>query len=538
MIIRFKILFVVLFIMFVCNLSGQNPNVELFLQPDEKVWAGVVIDGHLMPVTKQYSLDFYGKNRYNQMQPLLLTNKGRYVWSEEPFKFEVAGNKVNITDPLNKTQIGSFGKTLAEVQRFVSNKYFKASGLLPDSLLFTAPQYNTWIELTYNQNQADIIKYAKAIIDNGMPPGVFMIDDTWQEDYGVWDFHPKRFPNPKEMIDQLHAMGFKVMLWICPFVSPDQKLIYFDLKENKAFLLEKKTVNANWNNSTDPIMISWWNGVSAELDFSNPYAVNWFNSQMDNLVKKYNVDGFKFDAADFHFYPENSLNKGGLTPNAQSELYTQFGLRFPFNEYRACWKMGGQPLVQRLLDKEHSWKDLRVLIPQIIVQGLSGYPFCCPDMIGGGLYTTFQDSSKIDQDLIVRSAQCQALMPMMQFSVAPWRVLDSVHFQAVKNAVNLRSKFVPQIMKLARNSGLTGEPIVKNMEYVFPHQGFAQIIDQFMLGDNILVAPMLDKKNSRSIILPKGNWLADDGKKYSGGKSYEINVPLNRLPYFIKIDKR
>lgn len=538
MIIRFRILFVVLFIMFVCNLSGQNPNVELFLQPDEKVWAGVVIDGQLMPATKQYSLDFYGNNRYNQMQPLLLTNKGRYVWSEEPFKFEISGNSINITDLANKAQIGSYGKTLADVQRYVSDKYFKPNGSIPDSLLFTAPQYNTWIELTYNQNQDDIIKYAKAIIDNGMPPGVFMIDDTWQEDYGVWDFHPKRFPNPKEMIDQLHAMGFKVMLWICPFVSADQKLIYFELKENKAFLLEKKTANANWNNSTDPIMISWWNGVSAELDFSNPYAVNWFNSQMDNLVKKYNVDGFKFDAADFHFYPENSLNKGGLTPNAQSELYTQFGLRFPFNEYRACWKMGGQPLVQRLLDKEHSWKDLRVLIPQIIVQGLSGYPFCCPDMIGGGLYTTFQDSSKIDQDLIVRSAQCQALMPMMQFSVAPWRVLDSVHFQAVKNAVNLRSKFVPQIMKLARKSGLTGEPIVKNMEYVFPHQGFAQIIDQFMLGDNILVAPMLDKKNTRSIILPKGNWLADDGKKYSGGKSYEINVPLNRLPYFIKIDKR
>lgn len=535
--VKLSLIITVLLFVIIVKSVGQNSNIELILQPGEKVWAGVIVDGHLMPFSKEYSIDFYGRNKSNQMQPLLLTNKGRYVWSEEPFKFEVLENKVNITDPHNKVKIGSHGRTLAEVQRFVSNKYFKASGLLPDSLLFTAPQYNTWIELTYNQNQADIIKYAKAIIDNGMPPGVFMIDDTWQEDYGVWDFHPRRFPNPKEMIDQLHSMGFKVMLWVCPFVSADQKLIYFELKDKKALLLEKKDATSKWENTTNPIMIPWWNGVSGELDFSSPEAVNWFNLQMDNLVKKYNIDGFKYDAADFQFYPENALNKGNLTPNAQSELYTQFGLRFPFNEYRACWKMGGQPLVQRLLDKEHSWKDLRVLIPQIVVQGLSGYTFCCPDMIGGGLYTTFQDSSKIDQKLIVRSAQCQALMPMMQFSVAPWRVLDKVHLEAVKSAVKLRTKFVPLILKLAKESSATGEPIVKNMEFVFPEQGFISVIDQFMLGDNVLVAPMLENKSSRNVILPKGKWLADDGKVYYGGKTYEIKVPLERLPYFTKVMK-
>ena len=44
-------------------------------------------------------------------------------------------------------------------------------------------------------------------------------------------------------------------------------------------------------------------------------------------------------------------------------------------------------------------------------------------MIGGGEWTSFQDSSIMDEELIVRSAQVSALMPMMQFSVAPWRVL-------------------------------------------------------------------------------------------------------------------
>jgi alpha-glucosidase len=56
-----------------------------------------------------------------------------------------------------------------------------------------------------------------------------------------------------------------------------------------------------------------------------------------------------------------------------------------------------------------------------------------------------------------------------------------------------------------------------------------------MLGDNLLVAPMLENKPTRTVVLPAGKWLADDGKSYKGGKSYEISVPLDRLPYFSKV---
>ena len=45
---------------------------------------------------------------------------------------------------------------------------------------------------------------------------ILMIDDGWQSDYGVWEFNSKTFPNPKEMIQELHDLGFKVMLWIVP----------------------------------------------------------------------------------------------------------------------------------------------------------------------------------------------------------------------------------------------------------------------------------------------------------------------------------
>lgn len=516
-----------------CGIGQKKNEIKrIILSQEEKVWAGVINDGHLMPFSADYSMNFYANNKVNQLQPLILTNKGQFVWSELPYKFTIKGNELSITDPLNQVVTGKFGNTLAEVQKYVRQKYFSASGKLPDTLLFSRPQYNTWIELTYNQNQADILKYAQGIIDNGLPAGVFMIDDTWQEDYGLWKFHTGRFPNPKEMVDKLHAMGFKVMLWICPFVSADQPLIYKSLKESKAFLLERKSISDTWQSQSKPLMVEWWDGQSAELDFSNSTAIDWFNQQLDRLVREYGIDGFKFDAGDMNFYPDNSISKLNITPNEHSELYAQFGLRFPLNEYRACWKMGGKPLAQRLLDKEHTWVDLKKLIPNMILEGLCGYTFSCPDMIGGGLWTSFLDETILDQNIVVRSAQCHALMPMMQFSVAPWRILDAEHMDAIRKAVALRMKFTPLILQLARESAKNGTPILRSLEFEFPNQNLENIVDEFMLGSKVLVAPMIDKGTVRKVTFPNGKWRAQNGNAFEGGKTVEFNVAIDQLLYF------
>ena len=502
------------------------------LEPNEKIWSGVITDGHKMPYALGSKFDFFADNQGNQTQPLLLGNQGLWVWSEDPYAFEVAAEKIIITNARGVVKHGRIGNSLAEASKFGSSEFFPPSGRTPDELLFAQPQYNTWIELTYNQNQADVLKYARAILAKGFPPGVLMIDDTWQENYGVWNFHPGRFPNPKQMMDELHQMGFKVMVWMCPFVSADQSRLVHRLLKDKCFLMQKKSEQTTWATATDPAMIKWWNGYSALLDFSNPKAVLWFNEQMDRLVKDYGVDGFKLDAGDMQYYPPDALSRQSVSPNRQCELYAQFGLRFPLNEYRACWKMAGQPLAQRLRDKNHNWEDVQKLIPGMLAEGLVGYTFSCPDMIGGGEYDSFQDLKRFDQDLVVRSAQIHALMPMMQFSVAPWRVLDAGHLAAVKKAVKIREQFTPEILALVRQSAKTGEPIVKSLEYAFPHQGYEQIKDEFMLGDSILVAPLDRKGNARQLVLPKGKWISDDGKTLEGGATYSLEVPIDRIPCF------
>jgi alpha-glucosidase len=90
-------------------------------------------------------------------------------------------------------------------------------------------------------------------------------------------------------------------------------------------------------------------------------------------------------------------------------------------------------------------------------------------------------------------------------------------------------------LELAKQSALTGEPIVRHLEYAFPNEGFAECKDQFMLGDKYLVAPVVTPENTRMVKLPQGKWKDDQGKIYKGGKTLLFDVPLNRLLYFEKM---
>ena len=523
------------------NVLAQNTkSLELTVLPGEYWWAGISSLGHQTPYDESTvaTIDMWGDNRGNQAQPLLLSSKGRYVWSEEPVKYDFNTGKLTVTVRDGNIVNGTAGNNLRTAFEYVAKTFFPSNGLIPDPMLFTNPQYNTWIELMYDQNEEDILKYAQDIINNGYSPGVLMIDDNWQENYGTWKFSPRRFKDPKGMMKKLHDMGFKVMLWICPFVTADSEVFRKLAAEGMLILDPQKEQNILWANTQNKAaIIRWWNGASACVDLSNPKAQKWFKEQLDYLVNEYSVDGFKFDAGDARFYIDDVVSYNVKIPNDHTTLFAELGLHYPLNEYRAAWKMAGLPLAQRLRDKTHRWGDLQKLIPDLMSQSVMGYAYTCPDMIGGGEYQSFLHGAVIDEELVVRSAQVHALMPMMQFSVAPWRVLSKENADICLKMSKLHEEFGAQILDLANAASKTGEPIVKPMELAFPGNGFELIKDQFVLGNDIIVAPVVEKgARSRTVVLPKGNWKAEDGKTYKGGKTLEISVPLERLPYFRKMN--
>ena len=517
---------------------------ELKMLPGEAWWGGAVILGEKMPYTDKsaVSFDMLRKNYGNPAMPVFLSSKGRYLRCEEAFSFSVSGGVIRASSPTMEFETGNPADDLRGVFAWCRDRWFRPSGKLPDLLLVEAPQYNTWIELQYNQNEKDVLAYAEAVKRNGFPPGVVMIDDTWQLDYGTWEFDPRRFRDPKGMCDRLHAAGFKVMLWACPFVSADSPAYRRLLKDGG--LVQSAENGEVPRGEGDPATVRWWNGKSAALDFTHPRAREWFAGELRRLVDEFGVDGFKLDAGDLCYYDGSNryryadgarLHDATARPQDAASRYAEIGLAFPLNEYRTVWGHAGEPLVLRLADKRHEWRDLRRLIPDMAAMGLAGYPFVCPDMIGGGQVSSFVPGAPgFEQELFVRSAQVHALCPMMQFSAAPWRVLDEEHLAAVKRAVDVRASFVPRFMDLARECAKTGEPMLRSLEYAFPGCGYEAVADQFMMGDFLLVAPQLERGGSERVVrIPPGRWRADDGTEVAGPCETVVATPLERIPHFV-----
>ena len=370
---------------------------RLELEPGEHWWGGAVSDGQAMPFgDRAHRRDLAVNAGFvddpvrgpNQSAPLLVSSAGRYLWSERPFSFafdgagglEVAGEEVIV---------GQDGVALASAYRSAAGRFFPPSGRSPAATMFAAPQYNTWIEMPYHPTQQAVTDYARGVLAAGFPPGLIMIDDRWSVDYGVWTFDPARFPRPAEMIEELHDLGFSVMLWLVPFLSPDSS--NSRMAARRGWLVRGPDGRE--------IVREWWNGYSTVLDLTQADGVDWLRDQLAAL-QTLGVDGFKFDAGDVHFYRADDMTVAGDGAVGQCEAWARLASEFALNELRASWKMGGQPLAQRLHDKPCAWGagGLASLIPESIAQGLIGHAFNCPDMVGGGELRAFTGAAAGDHE--------------------------------------------------------------------------------------------------------------------------------------------
>ncbi len=522
---------------------SETPRLEIKLLPNEYWWGGLTRHGDRMPFSaaKPYRQSLYQNLMGNQGCPLLVSSRGRYIWSEEPFALEFKDGWLFIDEALGAVVQGEGYGNLRGAYRDTCRKFFPPSGRIPHPLSFTAPQYNSWIDVRKYPTQKKTLQYAQSILDAGFSPGVLMIDDFWYKNCGQWQWDPEAFPQPKEMVNQLHQWGFLVMLWICPWVTSDNR--QFEFLERKGYLIKHAEMPLgddqengqsieNW-----AVIQKWWNGFSAVLDLSNPAAMAWFQGELDALVENYGIDGFKFDGGDpFRYMPDHISNQP-RTPNGHCEDFARVGLKYDLSEYRACWKLGGQHLLQRVRDKAHLWGvgGLADTIPTSLAQGIVGYPYTCPDMVGGGEIT--YDIKHLDQELFVRWAQSGTFFPVIQYSLLPNRVLDKEHLRLCMDMIELRKRMGPELLTLAQESARTGEPIMRYMAYNFPEAGLEEALDQFMLGEKYLIAPVLQKGQTRRLVrFPSGKWKGDDGSVVQGPVEQEVDAPLARLPWYTRLD--
>jgi alpha-glucosidase (family GH31 glycosyl hydrolase) len=471
-----------------------------------------------------------------QASPFWYHTGGAALWVRTPHEFRYSVNRMRSwrADGLLSVEMPATTLTydllVAADVRAVVRAFLAEVGYprkTPPDDYFKLPIYTTWVEHKVPVDQAKVLAYAHAIKDHQLPCGVIEIDDKWERLYGDMEFDEKKFPDPKALVAEIHKLGMKVTLWVHPFVNTDSQT--FHRLRDDARLVHDGAGQLG--------IINWWNGNAAVWDFSRPAAANDFRAKLKSLQSRYGIDGFKFDGADAEMFPQEGRTADGKDAIEYSDVYNrEAAAQYPWNETRVGIYSQRLGIVQRLIDKHSIWgpeNGLGALIPEMIIVSLRGYPYAMPDMIGGNQY----ESDRADKELLIRWAQASALMPLVQFSIGPWH-FDDETVRLAREASQLHVRFAPLILALAHQAPKTGEPILAPLWYHAPTDPATHpITDQYMLGPDVVVAPVLQRgATTRDLYLPEGKWRdvatgsVVDGRRWLRG----YQAPLAVLPVFVR----
>ena len=398
----------------------------------------------------------------------------------------------------------------------------------PPADVFRAPIWTTWAKMKTNVSQQKVLNFAREIVDNGMSASVIEIDDKWQSGYGDLEFDSRKFPDPSAMVDQLHSMGFKVTVWVMPFIAEDTDA--YREGKGKGYFVESSIQNG---------FFRWWQSPRVvALDVTNPDAVDWFVSRLRRLQFEHGVDGFKFDAGEPCFLPRRFVTH---TPLSHPSEYTRAWVnnvasQFELAEVRSGHNSTGNASFVRMGDRFSDWgieNGLGSIIPALLTSGVLGYPFCLPDIIGGNAYF----GKHPDEELLVRWAQANALMPAMQFSLTPW-ASGSLAKELCAAALEKRDEFIESLIHHSEHAVETLEPICRPLWWLDPEDSETfRIGDQFAIGDDVIVAPVVCRgAHERAIYLTEGRWRDLTNGKIHRGKQWmhDFEAPLGTLPIFVR----
>jgi alpha-glucosidase (family GH31 glycosyl hydrolase) len=397
----------------------------------------------------------------------------------------------------------------------------------PPAELFTRPTWTTWARYKTAINADRLLDFAREIIAHGYPHHALEIDDKWQVHYGDYAFDPARFADPRGLIEALHRMGFSVTAWVHPFIEPKAQA-YADCATRGLLVRDS---------AGEPYPVRWWQGQGGLLDVSNPRALEWFFGNLRRLQAETGLDGFKFDAGEGIYLPAEAATHAPMERNEYAQRYVEaIAQHHTLCEVRSGWFNQRAPVFFRQWDKTTNWSHangLRSVIPGALSLSLTGYPFVLPDMIGGNAYAETPDA-----ELMIRWTQLNALLPAMQFSLAPWDYGEACA-AICRRYAELHAVFAPRIVRLAEHAARTGEPILRPVFWLAPHDEDAWLCDdEFLLGDEVLVAPVAHAgARRRDIYLPPGEWRDYwTGASFSGPVTLrDFSAPLEVLPLFERI---
>jgi alpha-glucosidase len=395
--------------------------------------------------------------------------------------------------------------------------------------------------------EAKVKKITNGFRQNKIPCDGIYLDIDYMDGYRCFTWNRKYFPDPKKMIRELAADGFKTVVIIDPGIRVDDNYSVFkEGKENRYFCRRCDDYfmeghvwpgRCQFPDFTNPEVRTWWGGLFDELvqmgvagvwnDMNEP-AVFGAGTFPDDVRHQY--DGFR-----------GSHRKAHNIYGMQMVRATYEGLRTimknkrPFTITRA-----GYSGVQRFSsvwtgDNVASWEHLKLGNIQCQRLSISGISFCGTDI--GGF------SGEPDGELFTRWIQMGTFSPFMRAHSAgdtkerePWSFGEP--FTSInRKFIELRYRLIPYLYSAFWEHHRYGFPILRPM--VMQEQDeignhFRQ--DEFTYGDKILICPVISPgQASRVVYLPKGKWYNFwTFELVDGGRELTVPTPLETIPIFIK----
>jgi len=393
----------------------------------------------------------------------------------------------------------------------------------------------------------EVSALAKAFRDRDIPADVIVLDIHYMEQYKIFTWDKKNFPNPKALIDELRAQGFHVVVMCDPGIKIESGYKpYDDGLAQQVFV-----------RYPDGVLYAGqvWPGWCHFPDFTNPKTRDWWAYQFQEYVSL-GIDGFWNDMNEIatwgHALPENLVFDFEGDPSTSRRARNVYGFQMARSTYEGTKALmkGKRPFnltrsgfsgVQRygaLWTGDNVSYDEHMILGVRIVNclGLSGVAFAGYDL--GGFVG---DAST---KLFARWISIGAFAPFFRGHTMinsrdsePWSYGEEVE-QIARNYIKFRYQLMPYLYSLFYEASLTGMPVQRSLaiDYTFSSKVYDhQFHNQYLLGPFILVVPVESNKELVRVYLPAGEWnYLFTGVTYSGDREIIMDCPIHRLPVFIK----
>ncbi|MBP3299578.1 MAG: DUF4968 domain-containing protein [Muribaculaceae bacterium] len=394
-------------------------------------------------------------------------------------------------------------------------------------------------------DQRETLGAIDSLKTRGYPVDGIVLDLYWygvETDMGRLDWDKKKWPDPKGMLADLKKQGVNLVAITQPYVNKKGAI------DNYNYLVENKmTVRDEEGNNHD---VTTWVGDAGMIDVSNPRTRDWYWSRYKALTQD-GIAGWWGDLGEPEVHPATIRHANGLTAEQYHNVYGNewsriiydgFKKEFP-NERLMLLMRGGTAGLQRYnvfpwsTDVSRSWGGFQPQVKIMLNSGLSGLGYMSSD-IGG---FAVDPAKPTDPELYVRWLQMGTFTPTLrthaQLKPEPYHYPEQEEIS--RRFIKMRYEWLPYNYTLAYENASLGWPLARPLDFHGENPGskYADLTDEYMWGDNVLVAPVMQPKaRSRKVVFPAGTWVNYNhpALTYRGGSTAVVKAPLDELPLFVR----